>query len=211
MSGMNKTIKYIVGILALILLLYLSFDIQKLDAHKAANTKVQFNAKAFAQHFWEIQLPACMKDAPEIGVFTKQLELNPEIAFEKYAHKLGISKTHYLFVKGSGIIESVEEEFLLVRTNENTTIQVATDFIFGNAIRDGSGKVDINEFINMTDFNNVSVALNKLAKEKVVSRLQKSAKAGMTIEFTGAAEINEEQSDMTTIRVIPVNAKLSDG
>ncbi|WP_346857817.1 DUF2291 family protein [uncultured Draconibacterium sp.] len=208
---MNKTIKYIVGIVVLILVLYFSFDIQKLNVHKAANTNIQFNAKEFAQNFWETQLTVCISNAPEISEVTKQLELNPEIVFQNYAHKLGISKTHYLFVKGSGTIESVEDEFLLVRTGETTYIQVATDFIFGNAVRDGSGEVDINQFVNMTDFNNVSVALNKLAKEKVVSRLQKSAKVGMTIEFTGAAEINEENIDVITLRIIPVNAKLSDG
>ncbi|MCY1721994.1 DUF2291 family protein [Prolixibacteraceae bacterium Z1-6] len=207
---MNKTIKYIVGIVVLILVLYFSFDIQKLDAYKAAHSQVQFDASEFAQNFWETQLPECINDAPEINAVTKQMELNPEIVFQNHAHKLGISKTHYLFVKGSGTIESVEDEFLLVRTGENTNIQIATDFIFGNAVRDGSGKVDINKFVNMTDFNNVSVALNKLAKEKVVSRLQKSAKAGMTIEFAGAAEINEKNSDVTTLRIIPVNAKLSD-
>jgi predicted lipoprotein len=208
---MNKIIKYSIGVLAIVVVGYFSLDIQNLDEYKAANANIKFDATEFARQFWENQLADCINSAPEANVVVQQLEQNPEVAFEKYAHKLGISKTYYLILKGSGVIESVDEEFLLVRIDENTQIQVATDFIFGNAIRDGSGKVDINQFVNMTDFNNVSVALNKLAKEKIVSRLKKSAKAGMRIEFTGATELNEENIDLTNIRVIPVTAKLTDG
>ena len=208
---MNKTIKYIIGVLAIILVVYFSLDIQKLDEYKASNTDVQFDATEFARQFWENQLADCINNAMDVNVVIRQLELNPEVAFEKFAHKLGISKTYYLIFKGSGIIESVDEEYLLVRIDDNTRVQVATDFIFGNAVRDGTGEVDINQFLNMTDFNNISVALNKLVKEKVVSRLKKSAKAGMLIEFTGATEVNEDNIELNTIRVIPVSAKLTDG
>ncbi len=208
---MNKTLKIIIGFLAILAVVYFSLDIRKLDEYRAENTDQKFDATEFARQFWDSQLAEFIIDAPDANVVIPQLELNPEVIFEKYGHKLGISKTYYLIFKGSGLIESVEEEFLLVRIDENIKIQVATDFIFGNAIRDGSGKVDINQFINMTDFNNVSVALNKMAKEKVVSRLKKSARAGMRIEFTGAAELNIDNIDLSNIRVIPIAAKLIDG
>ena len=207
---MNKTVKFIIGVLAIIMVGYLSLDIEKLDKYKAANKDTSFDATEYANLFWENQLTDCIENAPDIKVITKQLEQNPEVAFEKYTHKLGISKTHYLILHGSGIISSVDEEFLLVRTDDDTLVELATEFIFGNSLRDGSGKVDINQFVNMTDFNNVSVALNKLVKEKVVSRLKRSAKAGMRIEFAGATEINEENADLTQFRVIPISANLSD-
>lgn len=208
---MNKIVKYSIGVLAIVAVVYFSLDIQKLDKYKAAYTDVKFNAMEFAQQFWDNELKDCINNATDVNAAILQLEVNPEVAFEKYGHKLGISKTYYLILKGTGIIESVEEEYLLVRIDEKMQVEVATDFIFGNAIRDGSGKVDINQFVNMTDFNNVSVALNKLAKEKVVARLKKSAKAGMQIEFTGATEMNEDNIDVTKIRVIPIAAKLTDG
>jgi len=208
---MNKIIKYILVILAIPAVVYFSLDIRKLDEYKAENTDIKFDATEFAAQFWDTQLADCIIKAPDANVVIPQLEFNPETVFEKYGHKLGISKTYYLIFRGSGLIEAVEEEFLLVRTDDGTKIQVATDFIFGNAIRDGSGKIDINQFINMTDFNNVSVALNKLAKDKVVSRLKKAARAGMRIEFTGATELNEDNTDISNIRIIPIAAKLIDG
>jgi predicted lipoprotein len=208
---MNRIIKYTTGVLALIIVIFLSLDIRKLDEYKAVKANVKFDATEFAGQFWENQLADCINNAQDVKTVFQEIEQNPELAFEKYAHKLGISKTYYLILKGSGVIESVDQEYLLVRIDENTQVQVATDFIFGNAVRDGSGKVDINQFLNMTDFNNVSVALNKLVKEKTVSRLKKSAKTGMQIEFTGATEISEENTDLTAIRFIPITAKLTDG
>lgn len=114
-------------------------------------------------------------------------------------------------LKGKGTIDKVEDEYLLVGIGDQTKIEIATDFIFGNAVRDGSGKVNINEFLNMTDFNKVSVEIDKLVKEKVVSRLKKTAQAGMEIEFAGAMELNNENPDVSSIRIIPVSVKLSDG
>ena len=63
----------------------------------------------------------------------------------------------------------------------------------------------------MTDFNNVSVAIDKLVKEKVVSRLKKAAATGKQLEFAGAAEIREDQINLDSLRVIPVQAIVSDG
>lgn len=205
---MKKIMKYSLGVLTILALVYFSLDIQNLDEYKAANPDPKFDAVEFASQFWDNQLSDCVNDAPDVNEVLPQLELNPNLIFDKHAHKLGISNTYYLILNGSGLIEAVEEEHLLVRTDEDYTIQVATDFIFGNAIRDGSGKVDINQFINMTDFNNISVALNTLAKEQVVSRLRHSAKAGMRIDFTGATELAEDNVYLNNIRVIPIAANL---
>jgi predicted lipoprotein len=89
--------------------------------------------------------------------------------------------------------------------------RVATAFIFGNAIRDGSGAVNIDEFLNMTDFNNVSIEINNLVKNNLVPVLNKNAKPGMKLQFAGAFEIKEDDIDVQSIRVIPVSVKLSDG
>lgn len=207
---MNKTVKYSIGVLALIAMVYFSLDIQNLDKHKASHTVVKFDATEFARNFWDNELKGCTDNATYIKTAIQQIQENPGLAFEKFGHKLGISKTYYLILKGIGIIESVEEEFLLVRIDEKTQIELATDFIFGNAIRDGSGKVDIDQFVNMTDFNSVSVALNKLAKQKVVARLKSWAEAGMKIEFIGAVELNEDHFNEKKIRVIPIAVKRTD-
>jgi predicted lipoprotein len=208
---MSKTLKYTIGIFAAILVVYLSLDIQNLEKHMAASAPASFNIADYTAIFWNDSLPASIASAPQLSDLLKLLNENPESAFSKFGHKLGISKTYYFMAKGKGTIEKVDSEFLVLALDGNTKVKIATDFIFGNSVRDGSGKVNINEFLNMTDFNAVSVAINKLVKEKVVSRLRKSAEVGQYLEFAGAIEVGSENIDLSAIRIIPVSVKISDG
>jgi predicted lipoprotein len=207
---MKKPIRYILGILAVLLILFLSLDIQKLDEYKAADTTVHFSARGYAGEFWENGLPEVINGSAFFLPLTELLHNEPEKAFTDFGRKLGISKTWYFMVRGEGIIEAVEEENLLVEVNGFHT-RIATSFIFGNAIRDGSGAVDIDEFLNMTDFNNVSIEINNLVKNNVVPVLTTSAKPGKRLEFAGAFEIKEDDVDVQSIRIIPVSVNLSDG
>jgi len=208
---MRKFVKPILIIISVLAIIFVSLKIENLEEYKAANTKETFDAATYAAKFWEEQIPTITESALEASKLIQLLKENPVEAFEKHSHILGISKTHYFMLKGSGNISSTNEEFLVVDIDENQSIQIATDFIFGNAVRDGSGKISINEFLNMTDFNNVSVAINKLVKENVVKSLKSKAEVGKTIEFVGATEINKENVDLGNIRIIPVIANVNNG
>jgi predicted lipoprotein len=208
---MNKIHKYSLIVFAVLALIFFSLKIENLEKHKAANPEETFDPNVYAQNFWDEKIPQAGNSAVEVSEFLSLLYTTPDEAFSKYGHVLGISKTFYFMLRGKGVIESVEEEFLTVRTEKNELFLIATDFIFGNAVRDGSGLVSINEFLNMTDFNNVSVAINKLVKKNVVSKLKKTALPGMIIEFVGATEINEDEINTQDIRIIPVSVKLYNG
>jgi len=64
--------------------------------------------------------------------------------------------------------------------------------------------ININEFNNTMDFNNVSAELNKIIREKVLPAFKQKVKKGNSIEFTGAIELNKEHLDLSNIEVIPV-------
>jgi len=206
---MKKPVKYALASLVVIATLIFSFRIEKLDEYNATKNKSVYNAEEYATEIWENKIPAVIQDAPQILSVIEELKKDRQKAFEDFGRKLGISRTWYFMAKGKGMVDSVEEEYLWVNMDADIRIQLATSFIFGNAVRDASGVVDINDFINMTDFNNVSVSLNKLVKNEVVSELKNSAKTGMIIEFAGAFEINEELVNTDSIRVIPVSVKIS--
>lgn len=208
---MKQAIKYSLIIVVALLVIYLSLDIQNLEKYRATLQPKTFNVEQYALNFYNDSLPHCIENAVQLDYLMQKLNSDPEDAFEKYGHKLGISKTWYFMVKGLGTIKSIEPDFVVVNIGSMQTIKIATDFIFGNAVRDGSGKVNINDFVNMTDFNNVSVAINKMVKEKVVSGLRNSAEVGQTIEFAGAMEISEENTDLSSVLIIPVSVKLSNG
>jgi predicted lipoprotein len=208
--NMKRYLRYILGILAIVLVLFFSLDLQKLDEHRASQGTDVFDANDYALELWEHQIPEALSRAPELGSLVNMLATDPGGAFESMGRKLGISGTWYFLTRGQGMVESVEEEFLWVLVDHRIRIQLATAFIFGNAIRDGSGVTDIDEFVNMTDFNQVSIALNRKVKEEVVPELKKLAGPGTTLEFAGAFEIREDQVDINSIRVIPVSFRLID-
>lgn len=207
---MSRMIKYISGIIVALLVIYFSIDIQKLDEYKASNKVEIFDAETYADNVWENELPKASKSAVEVTELMDQLEKNPDSVYAQHGKKLGISLTWYFLVKGEGTIRSIGEEALVIQLNNGKQIRLATSFIFGNAVREGSGVVNIDDFINMTDFNNVSVALNKKVKEDVIPNLRQGLKSGESIEFVGAVEINEESPDLDKIRVIPISVKLED-
>ena len=208
---MSKTIKYIIGIIFVFIVIFLSLDIQNLEEYKATAKTASFNAESYFNDIWQNQVPNTVNEASDISTLMSLLNTNPDDAFKQFGRKLGISKTYYFMAKGEGLVESVEEEFIKVALNEKTTIQIATEFIFGNAVREGIGIVNIGDFVNMTDFNQVSVSLNKKVKSEVVSNLKTQARKGSIINFVGVFEINEDKVNLQSIRVIPISAKVSNG
>jgi len=204
---MSKIIKYVVGIVIALLVVYFSFDIQKLDEYKASDKVEVFDAEKYAGNIWENELPKALKSAVELTSLIDDLEKDPDKTYSQHGKKLGISQTWYFLIKGEGVIRKINDETIIVQLKDDKQVRLATSFIFGNAVRESSGVVNIDDFINMTDFNNVSVALNKKVKEQIIPELKAEAKVGESIEFEGAVEINEESLEPDNIRVIPVSVK----
>jgi predicted lipoprotein len=202
-----KAIKYIVSFLTLLLVAYNSVYFRKLDEVKASLTAKEFNAAQYAQTFWTSKLQPNLNKAVDIARLTALLKADADKAFTTYSHALGIGNLRYFLVKGKGTITSVNEDDISVLLRPDTsrqTIILATEYIFGNAVRDATGLININEFNNTMDFNNVSSELNKIIREKVLPSLKQKAQKGNEIEFTGAIELNKEHLDLSDIEVIPV-------
>lgn len=207
---MSKTLKYIIAIAAILLLLYFSVDIQNLDEYRSSYMLENFDADVYANNVWENNIPLIAQQAPGLTIVMNRLESEPDQAFSEYGKKLGISKTWYFMVKGVGTLESVDDEALWIKIEDDRHIQLATSFIFGNAVREGSGVVNIDDFINMTDFNNVSVALNKRVKTEIIPILKNNLLPGQQLSFAGVFEFNEDSGSLTDIRIIPVSVTIKD-
>ena len=203
-------LRYILWSVAIFVLLYFSFDIKNLDEYKSLGKADYFDAEAYINNVWETKMPVIARQSPEISVVLDLLDNNPEKAFLEYGNKLGISKTWYFMVKGQGVIGEEDAEAVWINLANNRRIRLATSFIFGNAVREGSGLININDFVNMTDFNNVSVALNKKVKTEVIPTLKNNLIAGQLLAFAGAFEFSEDSGNLTDIRIIPVSVTTKD-
>jgi len=202
-----KVAKYIILIVVIVVIGYNSVYFRKLDEVKASLTAKEFNAAQYAQTFWTNKLEPNLNKAIDITQLTTKLSSNADNTFATYSHALGIGNLRYFLVKGKGTITSINEDDITVLLQSDTSkqaITLATEYIFGNAVRDATGLININEFNNTMDFNNVSAELNKIIRAKVLPSLKQKARKGSEIEFTGAIELNKEHLDLSNIEVIPV-------
>jgi hypothetical protein len=208
---MKRILKYSSWTAAFILVLILSVDIHKTGGGGTGIDTDTFDPKVYALSFLENDLPAVLERAPEADQILKLLVTDKDQALNGFAHVLGISRSYYFLVKGEGNIKSIENEYVTIETKDGNIIKLATDFIFGNAVRDGSGLVDIDQFLNMTDFNNVSIEINKLIKERVIKGFKEQVRTDMQIRFSGAFEINMDDLNLSEVIMIPVSLNVQNG
>jgi predicted lipoprotein len=119
--------------------------------------------------------------------------------------RLGLSRSTSYFVAGTGLIVSVTNDSVSIalESEAGPSVVIETGPVFGNAIRDGSGLVDVSAFPNSQDFNAISTALNRRVEEQVLPQLRAKAVIGARIRFVGGAEVDDPASALP-LRVVPI-------
>jgi predicted lipoprotein len=201
-----RIVKNISIIVILIVAGWNSVYFARLDEVKASKAEKTFDAPNYANNFWNRLMPV-IGQATDLAELLSMLETDPTKTFDKYSHALGIGNLRYFLVKGQGMVDRVEDDYVVLALPDKTQIRIATEFIFGNAVRDASGLIDINEFTNTMDFNNVSAAINKIIRETVLPPFR-MVKKGDKVDFAGAIELNKEHVQLNNIEVIPIQLKI---
>ena len=203
----KKIIRYIIFIAVILFVAYNSVYFKKLDEVNAASAAKQFDAPAYARNFLDKKLLPNLDKAIEINRLLSLVETTPDNAFKTYSHALGIGNVRYFLVQGEGTITAIDENdvTLSVQTDtSNHSIKLATEFVYGNAVRDASGLIDINEFNSTMDFNNISAETNKIIRAEVLPPFKANAKLGNKVRFYGALELNQAHINLENIEVIPI-------
>lgn len=206
---MNKFIKYILLSIALILIGYNSLYIKKLsDVNKSMNSN--FDATAFAKKIWTDKLPSRLDSAIDINNLKQRIETNPTEAFNQYTNALDIGNNRYALVKGEGIVDAVNEDDVAftVKAKRPFNAILATEFVYGNTLRDAAGLFNLKDFPNTTDLNNLSKELNNIVRNEVVPSFKSKLKRGVHIEFIGAIELNKEHIHFDGLEIIPIKVKI---
>jgi predicted lipoprotein len=205
---LSKVLKYGIWIIIILFLGYHSVYFKKLEGKSAAAEK--FDAKQYAQTFWKEKLTPELSKANELNHLIFLLKTNPNATFDRHSHALGIGNIRFFLVRGEGEIKSVNENDISVRVKPDTSrvdAKIITEYVFGNAVRDASGLIDINQFTNMNDFNSISEELNNIVRTKVLPPIKTNAKKGMKVQWVGAIELNREHLNVDDIEVIPIEIK----
>jgi predicted lipoprotein len=208
---MPTLIKYGLPAATVLLLAWFSVNIKKLDTVRAAKTAAHFDATVYAGNFWQHTLLPGLDKAVALDSLLGLLRTQKEAAFNHYSHALGIGNIRYFLVKGAGAITAIHPDDVsleLLNDTAHTQAAIETEYIFGNAVRDASGLIDINDFKNTVDFNNVSVALNTIIRNQVLPAFTANVKKGDTVRYAGAIELNSEHLKTDNIKIIPVQLTL---
>jgi len=206
---MNRFVKYGMLGLAVVIILVNSINIRNLEEVRSIANEGDFDAAVYAQNFWEQQRSSSL----EQGVNIKRLLGSIEQNFDSTAargEQVGISDYRYFMVRGAGTIKEILEDDVVVGLNNSHHIKLATDFIFGNTVRNAVPQIAISEFVNMTQFNQVSIQINKLVQKNIVPTLKEQAQVGGSLSFAGAISINVESRELDSLRVIPLRINIGE-
>jgi predicted lipoprotein len=207
----KKTLKYGVLMAVIGLVGFNSVHFEKLSTRKATagpGATGKFDAASYAQNFWTDKLLPATAQAPDLSTLLTELKANPQAAFAK-SHALGIGNIRYFLVRGAGTVASVDKNDVTVRLADGTNVQLATEYVFGNAARDASGLIRNQDFDNTADLNALAEQLNGLIRARVVPRLRADAKPGSAVQFAGALELNQAHLHLNKLEVMPLAVTIS--
>ena len=205
---MNKIIKYVLIIAGGLFILYNSVYFKPLDKVKAEAAAKIFDPKTYSQDFWHNKLIPNLNQAVELNTLMDLLNSNPEEAFEAHSNALGIGNIRFFLVQAKAKVDTINEDHVVLVLEKDRSANLATDYIFGNAIRDASGQIDINEFTNTMDFNNVSTEINQLVVKNVLPEFISEVQRDDIINFHGAIELNQEHLQFDQIEIIPIQISI---
>ena len=186
------------------------FHIVPLERAAKEKAAAAFNPAERAERFWNEQLLKSLDRAVKMEVLLPLIKADRAEAEKKFSRSVGVSENRTYFLSGAGRVVAVNDEEIslaLAGGSTNAEISLQIGLIFGNAVRDATGLLNVNDYPNSQDFNAVSEALNRIIEERVQPRLRAGGKIGATIHFVGCAELNDESTDLTPLKVVPVHVE----
>ena len=127
-------------------------------------------------------------------------------ARKTHGRSVGLSSAYYYFISGTGRVARVERNAvaLVIRQDaDDAEVLLETGPVFGNAVRDGTGLLDVNDYANSQDFNRISSEINRRIEAQVLPTLREDAEVGVTVRFVGCVQVTDETTDLSPLRVVP--------
>ena len=183
------------------------FHIVPLKRAEQERTAGVLDAAKVAMEFWEAKLLPGAERAVDVKELLTSLANDPAAARKQHGRTLGIGGATLFLVRGSGKVKAVEGEAIIVALDgTDAKVSLSTGLLFGNAVRDATGLLDVSAYPNSQDFNDLSTQLNRIVETKVAPALRAKAAVGKAIRFAGCAEL-EEDAKPDVMPVIPINVE----
>lgn len=193
------------------LLAYKSVYFEKLSTRKNKTAAPSFDAAAFGKRLWNEGMPAKIDSAVPFTTFIDAISKQGEPGINQYTNALAIGNYRYALVKIDATVADVKEDEVMLdvaHSDSMLRVHLATEFVYGNAIRDASALVSVKDFPNTNDLNGVSEAINRIIRTEVLPPFKSTVKKGDPLTLVGAVEINKEHIHWQGIEVLPVRIQI---
>lgn len=190
------------------------FHIHKLDEIEKKQQLAQFDPKTFSRNFWDDQLLQSIDKAISFETLQPLIKSSPEKAKKQYSNTIGVGSVYYYYLKGVGYVSLIDESsvsLVLKENNQKPDLKIMTGKIFGNAIRNGCNELNVSDFPNSQEFNQISMYLNKIVENEVIPPFKKNISLGDKVSFVGCCEIIDEETDLSPLKLVPIQLKIEKG
>lgn len=193
---------------AVVLLLYFMPLVRVLPLASTQRDAPQtaFNAPQFVDGFWPGALMTAAENAVDVVDLRAALRADPAAAARRHGYRLGLSGIAAYLTRGEGRVVSATAEAVDIAVGDSDQVAVRIEIgpVFGNALRDGSGQLDVSRFSNTRDFNDISSEINRRVEEQILPQLQAGAVVGASVHFAGGVELSDSADPAAPLLLVPV-------
>ncbi len=183
-----------IGIVALVAILIAAGFSTKVVKVENVQAKNVFSATEYAQANYESQIvPDIEQSAVDLSVVLDAIATDEEKAKEDYGHSSNPFNAFSYPVTVTGVAgEPIDVSVPLTVEGLDPGVKVDLLLVTGTstAIRDVTGLVDLNQFLNQVEYLHASLELNNMATDNVIDPFLAdnplSSLAGKTLKVTGA-------------------------
>lgn len=210
---MKKRIMALVMALAFVLSCTGCVKVIKIGEEGKYTGKVEFNAADAAASLWEGAVANIEEKAVNLPDFLTEADGNLSSLVDKYGkYSMGTSGTISYAVKGTGVVEEVNQEkkagFIVVKLDgydgdEIIKIQIGSIYK-GSSTRDTLDIIDFGDYTNQQEWAAISQELHTAIDTNVIQPADPANLTGKTIEFTGTFTVDGNDELLITAVVLDV-------
>lgn len=192
-------------LLALVVAMALSTTYRSASAPVPGEQK-KFDPAAYGKDTYLSEVKPAIEEEPvDLATLVPLLRQDPEAAGEEYGTREGTSPFAYS-VTVTGTAGKPESGLLPVTVEglpKGTRVSVQIGpAINGTTLRDASGLVSFNDFVNQVEFSNAATALNTEMKADLLEGLDVAGLVGKQVTVVGAiAPLNPEVITVTPVSI----------
>lgn len=191
-GGMGRYLTWVVAA-GLFLWIWPPFHIHRLQdsAQGQLESRLAPEARQIADRFWSSTLTAIGAKPSDLRSLVDLLEENPTAA-RRYGHTADYGGNPSYFLEGTARVTSIDDMGLWLDVGAGSTMKVVllTGPIFGNALRDATGKLPMGE-LSFSQFNAISEELDRLAESQGRAGLRGRVAVGTPLHIIAAGEVDD--------------------